>query len=382
MPALPQRFLQNILRFYVFVKLRRTGTGTGAPLRRGSPGTSSPPASKTTSLLFVVFAISTIRKLRALCELLLLIPFNYDNAKYLNHLSAFAGSLELNGSNLRYFPSRNVASSRTLAKDSVESVSSTRWLWTRKFAWEALSGSSSGNSNNDDDSKSLVATTSVYPPASDERSLALRWRLEGLETSLSLLDTISDGIALFARLGLTMQLPLELLRRHTRHLNPERRKTMLEKLFYRAETLADLFWLLSSATALAMSEWERREVWNFGRRVRRAMRKEENERNAVEQSLVESMPPGGGGGEAMDEEQLELMKQNEERLALIRHQRRTLRDLRGRLSWLWWERLRLGADIVFATYDVFEFSRGSEAVRAIAGVISAGVGFSQVSGPV
>ena len=81
---------------------------------------------------------------------------------------------------------------------------------------------------------------------------------------------------------------------------------------------------------------------------------------------------------ASQAEQAAMLIEDEERLQRIRSQRRTLRDLRGRLSWLWWERLRLGADAIFATYDVFDLNQGSESVRAVAGAVSAAIGFSQV----
>jgi hypothetical protein len=214
------------------------------------------------------------------------------------------------------------------------------------------------------------------PPAADGRSILIRKQLEGLETTLSLLDTLSDGVALFARLGVTVSLPIKFVQQATTGHSISTRKLLFHKLFKRSETLADLFWLLTTLTALGHAEWERREVWSFGRRVRRLMRDEELERDQIER---ERERQGKEISPDMAEEELEaLLRDDEHRAQRMKSQRRTLRDLRGRLSWLYWERWRLGADAVFAAYDLFEWRRGSEGVRATAGLISAAVGFSQV----
>ena len=206
----------------------------------------------------------------------------------------------------------------------------------------------------------------------------LRYRLEGVETTLSLLDTLADGMALFARLGISISIPLKLLHiSRSPAQSTGRSRHFLQKLFERSETLADLFWLLSTLTGLALSEWERREVWSFGKRVRRLMRDEELIRDQMDREIGQ----GQDSTISREADQAALWREDEERLHRIRTQRRTLRDLRGRLSWLWWERLRLGADVIFASYDVFDLSQGSESVRAIAGAVSAAVGFSQVTCP-
>jgi hypothetical protein len=339
-----QRFFQNILRFYIFIKLRRQAS---VHLRK--------TPLKTASLLLLVFILSSLRKLRNLSEILA--PFT--DGKYYNRLTNFAGSFELSDE-----LGRLKGSSSRLAAGAGGGISATRWLWTQKHAWAATPLTHSAASQD-----------SIQPPASDEASLQLRARLEGVETTLSLLDTVADGVALFARLGITITLPFKLLQRFkttSSSSNTSRHRPFLHKLFQRSETLADLFWLLSTMTSLGLAEWERREVWQFGKKVRRSRRDEEVLVNRLQRER-ESQTAA-----STDMDQQEWEQQDEEHLRHIRSQRRTLRDLRGRLTWLWWERLRLIADGIFATYDVFEFSSGSEAVRAVAGVLSAAIGFSQV----
>ena len=260
--------------------------------------------------------------------------------------------------------SRDLSSSGILAANAADhhDISSTRWYWAEKFAGAASTGLTGEN---------------YMPPAADGRSTLLRKQLEGVETTLSLLDTLSDGIALFARLGVTVSLPIKFVQQAATGHSISTRKLLFHKLFKRSETLADLFWLLTTLTALGHAEWERREVWSFGRRVRRLMRDEELEHDQLERErerLGKEINP-----ETTDADLEGLLLDEERRMHRIKSQRRTLRDLRGRLSWLYWERWRLGADAVFAAYDLFEWRRGSEGVRATAGLISAAVGFSQVS---
>jgi hypothetical protein len=321
-------------------------------------------------------------------------------------MRAFAGSADLvatpsasysswktTTSSSSSFASRTSSSPYSFALDN---VSSSRWLWTEKHAWAGVDPKDEG-------------VRAAMPPVSDEQSMLLRQRLEGLEVTLSLLDTVSDGVALFARLGVTLTLPLQVLLQRLRkrarglqdHLPSSGRaysRNIFHKLFSRAETLADLFWLSTTLVALLQSEWERKEVWKYGRRVRRLMREEELERDRAERELELSYHERSvtnlgkchddstsyeysGAQEGLDDDAMDEQRllENERRIQRIREQRRTLRDLRGRLTWLWWDRLRLGADGVFALYDLFQWRLGSEAVRAVAGAISAGVGFSQVS---
>jgi hypothetical protein len=295
----------------------------------------------------LVFILSSLRKLRSLTEMLT--PF-IRGEMYQKRLSSFVGSHDLSSSGIL---AANAA--------DLHDISSTRWYWAEKFARAAYTG---------------TATEMYIPPAADGRSILIRKQLEGLETTLSLLDTLSDGVALFARLGVTVSLPIKFVQQATTGHSISTRKLLFHKLFKRSETLADLFWLLTTLTALGHAEWERREVWSFGRRVRRLMRDEELERDQVER---ERERQGKEISPDMAEDELEaLLQDDEHRAQRMKSQRRTLRDLRGRLSWLYWERWRLGADAVFAAYDLFEWRRGSEGVRATAGLISAAVGFSQV----
>ncbi|KAK9895691.1 hypothetical protein P389DRAFT_195824 [Cystobasidium minutum MCA 4210] len=378
------RFLQNMLRLYVFLKSKPGDRAAKAIYRQRDVDPSSNSATKlpssaprrTTRLLLIVFLLSAFRKFRNLCDLIAPFAPSGTNAR----LRAVAGSSDLSwsGSNSG---SRSASPPHSTSTYTSNNVSSSRWLWTEKYAWAGV------------DPKEDGAKASM-PPVSDEQSLLLRQRLEGLEVTLSLLDTISDGVALFARLGITLSLPFKALERRLRkHVSKAKAdeiqrkvsKDLLHKLFVRAELLADLFWLSTTLISLGHSEWERREVWKYGRRVRRLMREEETERDEIERELelsINEEEERSRGDEEVDEdetlEEQQRILDNQRRIQRIRDQRRTLRDLRGRLTWLWWDRLRLGADAVFALYDLFEWRPGSEAVRAIAGAISAGVGFSQI----
>lgn len=360
---------------------------------------NSPQAPrKTTRLLLLVFLISAFRKLRNLSELLAPLTPASTNAR----LRALAGSADFTPGAPFASTSHSLHTATNAlppSSSTSDNISSTRWLWTQKHAWAGV----------DPKDESINA---AVPPVSDEQSILLRSRLESLEVTLSLLDTVSDGVALFARLGITLALPFKALQQKLRNradgLSTPRSRNIFQKLFVRAESLADIFWLLGTLISALHSEWERREVWRYGRRVRRLMREEETERDRLEReqelsSLIEEEGEGEAGqdygnsrtsalqntdhqqnghratADDKEVEQQEKLLENERRIQRIRNQRRTLRDLRGRLTWLWWDRLRLGADAIFALYDLFEWRTGSEGVRAIAGAISAGVGFSQVS---
>lgn len=372
-----QRFLQYLLRFYIYVKVR---TSRGAPY-------------KITRLLVVVIGLSLLRKVRTLSELLL--PFVngevYDRLSSITGTSAFPdeGSAPPSSTGLGWSNYRSpsyAASNHETGPASHANVSSTPWYWTEKHAWAANPQSPPATAANDGSPRATA-----LPPVSDDASVALRYRLSSLETTLSLLDTLADGVAMLARLGITVTIPFKFLGRLARKpapspvvTSPERR-SYLKQLFARSETMADIFWLLSTLISLVSSEWERREVWSFGRRVRRLMKEEEAELARVEERFSHSLgeevshDETGGAGSERDGSSSYIALEEAERMQRIRAQRRALRDLRGRLNWLWWERLRLIADAVFATYDVFEWSTGSEGVRAVAGAVSASIGFSQVS---
>ena len=323
---MPQRAVQNVLRFCIYFK------------RWEAPQASY----RTTKLLLLVFGISTLRKLRAMSELLAPLA----RGKQFEQLSKLAGASDFSPV-AATMPAADVPTTSAY----VPHVGSKRWLWATKYE--------------------AVATDHDLPTPSMEREShheQLRHQLEGLETTLALLDTVADGIALFARLGLTVTLPVRLVDRvlsqkvWSGSLGTSRPWHALRHVFHRFETYADIFWLSSTLCSLALAEWERSEVWQYGRTIRRSMRDDE---------LARDVPNLSPDVEAVDN--------NDARSDRIRQQRRILKNLRGRLTWLWWERFRLIADAVFATYDVFEFSSGSEPVRAIAGLASASIGFVQVS---
>jgi hypothetical protein len=204
----------------------------------------------------------------------------------------------------------------------------------------------------DNEDEQLARDEALLAPG---QSFAERWKpLHLIGNVLSLTQSVADDVECFGRLGVL----------------PESRRRQ-------ADRVADATWFLSSVVELLRVQSERGRIWAWGRRVRRQM--------------VDGAPQVGDGRELTAEEE-------EVELARVRACRRTLRGLRDRLYILWWERVKLCADIIFsgqfgtvrpkrvalnrtsstaAAYDTFEFRAGSEGVRAFSGAISAFVAFRQ-----
>jgi hypothetical protein len=137
------------------------------------------------------------------------------------------------------------------------------------------------------------------------QSFAERWRpLHFLGNVLSLTQSVADDIECFGRLGVL----------------PEARRRQ-------ADRVADATWFLTSSIDLLRVQSERGRIWAWGRRVRREM--------------VDGAPQIQDGRELTAAEE-------EAELARVRACRKTLRSLRDRLYVLWWERVKLCADLIFS----------------------------------
>jgi hypothetical protein len=153
-----------------------------------------------------------------------------------------------------------------------------------------------------DDDEQLARDEALLAPG---QSFAERWRpLHLVGNVLSLTQSVADDVECFGRLGVL----------------PESRRRQ-------ADRVADATWFLSSAIDLVRVQSERGRIWSRGRRVRRQM--------------VDGVPQVGGGRElTAEEEEAELVR--------VRACRRTLKGLRDRLYVLWWERVKLCADLIFS----------------------------------
>lgn len=135
---------------------------------------------------------------------------------------------------------------------------------------------------------------------------------------LDLFSTLADNVYLFSRMRL---IPLGW------------------KATRRADKLADSAILISTALGLVQVAQARREVWSEGRAVRKGvMRFEERVEKAIEAELRSET----------EEEELERREEEKRLRERARGERRRLRRLRGELNELWWERLRLTAEALFA----------------------------------
>lgn len=152
------------------------------------------------------------------------------------------------------------------------------------------------------------------------------WRLDDLlrlsRTALDIGATVADCTFLLARLSL-----LPLSKRSTR----------------RADRIADYTTLLSSLIGLAQVAHSRSQVWDEGRTVRKGA-------IALEQRLEEFEFWAKGEGEtSLDEEKAEKEREERRLRERVRSERKKLKRLREELNELWWERLRLAAEGVFAS---------------------------------
>lgn len=141
--------------------------------------------------------------------------------------------------------------------------------------------------------------------------------------ALDVAAVVSDNTFLLSRMSL-----LPLSKRSTR----------------KADRLADYATLLSSLLGLAQVAHSRSQVWTEGRAVRRGV-------IALDQRLedFEFWVKGEGDEASLQEEKAEKEREERRLRERIRSERKKLKRLREELTGLWWERLRLAAEGIFAS---------------------------------
>ncbi|GAA5984104.1 hypothetical protein JCM10908_006052 [Rhodotorula pacifica] len=184
--------------------------------------------------------------------------------------------------------------------------------------------------------------------------------------SLDVTALLAANVYLFSRLGL---LPLSL------------------QTSKRADKLSDCATLLAASIGLASLARKRAQLYRAGEQARRKAMDAETKLEELDFWEHQNRPAGGKADEADQTTEAgpvpptsaeqELKEERGQLRDRVRQERRTLRLLRQDLGDLWWERLRLGADGLFALYDALEVSVASESVKSLAGITSAGIEFSQ-----
>ncbi|KAM0753076.1 hypothetical protein T439DRAFT_323690 [Meredithblackwellia eburnea MCA 4105] len=236
----------------------------------------------------------------------------------------------------------------------------------------ALTGRRKGVVNDRKGKGKMIATPPAPLSPSEEQSerrafefLSVELVLHFVRNVLDVLSNLGDNIYLFSRLRL---LPLS-----------EHRTTQ-------ADRFTDYAALLSSAIGLMLVRNARLDVWAEGRVVRKGVLKLEERIEKlvvmeveVEVTKEEGEAAGSSSAVVAEEDRKLRGLEGEERWLKdrVRTERRKLKQLRDELTDLWWERLRLGAEGVFAVYDVLELETGSEAIRSWSGLTSAAILFSQ-----
>jgi hypothetical protein len=145
----------------------------------------------------------------------------------------------------------------------------------------------------------------------------VRWNVlvdllrEGLETA----STGADNLYLFSRLRIFP-------------LSKEGEK--------KADQMASLLSLLAVMVGLGQVSVARSEIWREGRAIRKGVVRLERELERMGEEVVLE-----GGLEEREEEEKRVRER-------VRRERRGLKKLRDELNELWWDRVRLGAEGVFA----------------------------------
>lgn len=205
--------------------------------------------------------------------------------------------------------------------------------------------------------------------ASDATEVAVRILLQ----SLDIATLVSSNVHLLGRLGI---LPI----------SPRQAR--------RFDKASDFTTLLGAGIGLAHIARKRRSLYKGGRTARRLAVEAETELEELD--FWEENAPARGGPVGTAKRSAE--ERAHERLELrhrVRKERHTLRALKQDLNDLWWERLRLGADGLFAreslrgsrrrtfcmaasldaamspVYDALGLSLASETVKSWAGITSA-----------
>lgn len=156
------------------------------------------------------------------------------------------------------------------------------------------------------------------------RILSLEVLIQFTRNGLDLTSTLADNLYLFSRLRL---LPVSEFRTH------------------QAGQLASSAFLLSSALGLVLVHSAQTEVWSEGRAVRKTVLALE-ERSIYLEAISETEDV---------ERQREVVNEERRLKEKARAERRRLRNLRDELSDLWWERLRLLSEGIFASESTYLF---------------------------
>ncbi|KDE08818.1 hypothetical protein MVLG_00923 [Microbotryum lychnidis-dioicae p1A1 Lamole] len=217
-----------------------------------------------------------------------------------------------------------------------------------------------GKSAHPDDDPSLVSSSWGLVPE-------LSTLLQLTRQSFDLVSTLSDNIYLFSKLNL-----IRLSKRRTRQ----------------ADRIADVATLMAALIGLLQVARSRQQIWEEGRAVRKEAIKLEERLDSFEYwepSSLKVVEVGESSGtEGIGEgEQLRNGLRQERRLEekmlreRVRNERRRLKALREELTDLWWERLRLTSDGLFAVWDVLDLNVMSEMIKSWAGLTSSAIMMSQ-----
>ncbi|SCZ88766.1 BZ3500_MvSof-1268-A1-R1_Chr2-1g04624 [Microbotryum saponariae] len=216
-----------------------------------------------------------------------------------------------------------------------------------------------GKSAHPDDDPSLSSSWGLVPELSTLLHLTRQ--------SFDLVSTLSDNIYLFSKLNL-----IPLSKRRTRQ----------------ADRIADVATLMAALIGLLQVARSRQQIWDEGRAARKEAIKLEERLESFEcwepssLKVVDVGEPSGTEGVGVGEELRNGLRQErrlEEKMLRerVRNERRRLKALREELTDLWWERLRLTSDGVFAVWDVLDLDVMSEMIKSWAGLTSSAIMMSQ-----
>ncbi|GAA5870806.1 hypothetical protein JCM3774_001682 [Rhodotorula dairenensis] len=182
--------------------------------------------------------------------------------------------------------------------------------------------------------------------------------------SLDVAALVAGNVYLFSRLGLV---PLSVRTSH------------------RSDKISDWATLAAAGVGLASIARKRNELYRLGKQARRRAIEAESKLDELDfwesrvgrvtaAAAAATEPADSTRPEAVDGSMLtDLAAERVQLRDRVRAERKTLRALKLDLGELWWERLRLGADGLFALYDALEVSLASESVKSLAGITSAAI---------
>ncbi|SCV71862.1 BQ2448_4556 [Microbotryum intermedium] len=208
--------------------------------------------------------------------------------------------------------------------------------------------------NTDDDPASCSSSWGLVPEVSTLLHLTRQ--------SLDLVSTLSDNVYLFSKLNL-----IPLSKRRTRH----------------ADRIADVATLMAASIGLLQVARSRQQIWEEGRAVRKEAIKLEERLDSFEYWEPSKLTAAAASsatravGEPEEDVRNGLRRERllEEKMLRdrVRNERRRLKALREELTGLWWERLRLTSDGLFAVWDVLDLDVMSEMIKSWAGLTSSAI---------